>query len=110
MRSRGKVYEYGQGEVITAKLYNFGIGKFDIKPEHRDWLQAVVAPKLRSGGSMAIVGLASRTGSDAMNMKLSENRLHAAVDLLRKQVPNNFQVAIELAMGERAAWLAGVKD
>jgi len=111
MRSRGKVFEYGQGtEVITAKLYNFGIGKFDIKPEHYNWLLAFVAPKLRNGGSMSIVGLASRTGADAMNMKLSENRLHAVIDLLRKEAPNNFQVAIELALGERAAWLAGVKD
>ena len=111
MSSRGKVFEYGQGtDLITARLYNFGIGKFDIKPEHYNWLLAFVAPKLKNGGSMSIVGLASRTGTDAMNMKLSENRLQAVIDLLRKEVPNNFQVAIELAVGERAAWLAGVKD
>jgi hypothetical protein len=107
----GKIYEYSQGpDVITAKLYNFEIGKFDIKTEHFNWLIAVVVPKLRNGGSISIVGLASRTGADAFNMKLSENRLHAVINLLRRQVPNGFQVGIEVAVGERAAWLAGVKD
>jgi hypothetical protein len=111
MSSPGKIDVYGQGQaVITAKLYNFEIGKFDIKTEHFMWLISVVAPKLRNGGSISIVGLASRTGADAFNMKLSENRLQAVINLLRQQVPNGFQVGIELALGERAAWLAGVKD
>jgi hypothetical protein len=111
MSSPGKIYEYSQGpNGITAKLYNFEIGKFDIKTEHFNWLIAVVVPKLRNGGSISIVGLASRTGTDAFNMKLSENRLHAVLNWLRAAVPNGFQVGIEVAVGERAAWLAGVKD
>ncbi len=112
MASPGKIQEYGipTSGTISAKLYNFDVGKFAIKPEHSKWLVTVLAPKLWGGGSFTIIGIASRTGSDASNMKLSENRLRAVVDLLRKLVPNNFQVAIELAVGERAAMYAGAKD
>jgi hypothetical protein len=111
MTSPGKVFEYNhRPDVTTAKLYNFEIGKFDIKSEHNKWLTSVVIPKLWSGGSISIIGLASRTGTDALNMKLSENRMRAVVDLLRKNVPNNFKAAIEAAVGERAAMFAGVKD
>src|SRR5262249_22549890 len=113
MSSPGKIYEYHgpQGPVVTtAKLYNFAVGRFDLKIEHRNWLLRVVVPILRSGGSISIVGLASRTGADAFNMKLSENRLQAVLDLLRSEVPSGFQIGIEVALGERAAWLAGVKD
>ncbi|MEO5860628.1 MAG: hypothetical protein ABIR33_16980 [Pyrinomonadaceae bacterium] len=110
MTSLGKIYEYGQAGMTTAKLYNFQINKFDLKTEHKNWLINAVAPRLKNGGSISIVGLASRTGSDALNMKLSENRMRTVVNLLRQLVPNNFKVATELAVGERAAMLAGVKD
>lgn len=110
MKSPGKINEYGQGTYVTAKLYNFEINKFDIKPEHSAWLIGAVVPKLWAGGSLTIIGLASRTGTDALNMKLSENRSRAVIDLLRRFVPNNFKVAVEVAMGERAALYAGVKD
>lgn len=36
--------------------------------------------------------------------------MHAVLNWLRAAVPNGFQVGIEVAVGERAAWLAGVKD
>src|SRR5215468_10088274 len=105
MRPPGKIHEYGHGPVTTAKLYNFDIAKFDIKAEHSNWLITVVVPKLRDGGSISIVGLASRTGADAFNMTLSENRMHAVINFLRTQVPNGFQIGFEIALGERAAWL-----
>lgn len=112
MVSPGKIQEYGSQapDTIAAKLFNFDVGKFAIKPEHSNWLNSVVAPKLRDGGSLTIIGLASRTGSDDFNMLLSHNRLRAVVDLLRKQVPNNFKVAFEVAKGERAAMYAGEMD
>ena len=110
--SPGKIQEYGSQapDTIAAKLFNFEVGKFAIKPEHSSWLISVVAPKLRGGGSLTIIGLASRTGSDDFNMQLSDNRLRAVIDLLRKQVPNNFKVAHEVAKGERAAMYAGEMD
>jgi hypothetical protein len=43
-------------------------------------------------------------------MQLSDNRMRAVIDLLRKQVPNNFKVAHEVAKGERAAMYAGEMD
>ena len=112
MASPGKIQEYGSQapDTIAAKLFNFEVGKFAIKPEHSNWLISVVAPKLRDGGSLTIIGLASRTGSDVFNMRLSQNRLQAVIDLLRRQVPNNFKVALEVAKGERAAMYAGDKD
>ena len=99
----GKIQEYGSQapDTIAAKLFNFEVGKFAIKPEHSNWLISVVAPKLRDGGSLTIIGLASRTGSDVFNMQLSHNRLQAVIHLLCKQVPNNFKVALEVAKGER---------
>jgi hypothetical protein len=112
MASPGKIQEYRSQapDTIAAKLFNFEVGKFAIKPEHSNWLISVVAPKLRGGGSLTIIGLASRTGSDDFNMQLSQNRLRAVIDLLRKQVPNNFKVALEVAKGERAAMYAGEMD
>jgi hypothetical protein len=112
MASPGKIQEYGSQapDTIAAKLFNFEIGKFAIKPEHSSWLISVVSPKLRAGGSLTIIGLASRTGSDDFNMQLSDNRLRAVIDLLRKQVPNNFKVAHEVAKGEQAAMYAGEID
>jgi hypothetical protein len=64
--SPGKIenYAYQKPGTITAKLYNFEIGKFDLKQEHSNYLINVVAPILRRGGSLSIVGLASRSGSD----------------------------------------------
>jgi hypothetical protein len=110
--SPGEIQEYGSQapDTIAAKLFNFEVGKFAIKPEHSSWLISVVAPKLRGGGSLTIIGLASRTGSDDFNMQLSDNRMRAVIDLLRKQVPNNFKVAHEVAKGERAAMYAGEMD
>lgn len=112
MASPGKVQEYRSQtpDTIAAKLFNFDVGTFAIKPEHSNWLNSVVAPKLRDGGSLTIIGLASRTGSDDFNMRLSHNRLQAVIDLLRKQVPNNFKVALEVAKGERSAMYAGDMD
>jgi hypothetical protein len=112
MASPGKIQEYGSRapDTIAAKLFNFEIGKFAIKPEHSNWLISVVAPKLRAGGSLTIIGLASRTGSDNFNMQLSQNRLRAVIDLLRKQVTNDFKIALEVAKGERAAMYAGEMD
>jgi hypothetical protein len=110
MSSPGKILQYGQGAIITAQLYNFGVGDSKLKAEHSTWLLSVVAPKLRAGGSLMIVGLTSRTGRDKMNMKLSQKRARAVIDFLREDVPNNFSVAMEVAVGERAASFAGVPD
>ena len=112
MASPGKIQEYGSQapDTIAAKLFNFEVGKFAIKPEHSNWLMSVVVPKLRDGGSLTIIGLASRTGSDDFNMQLSQNRLRAVIDLLRQQVPKDFKVALEVAKGERAAMYAGEMD
>ena len=111
MAPPGKIQEYRSQapDTIAAKLFNFEVGKFAIKPEHSNWLMSVVVPKLRDGGSLTIIGLASRTGSDDFNMQLSQNRLRAVIDLLRKQVPD-FKVALEVAKGERAAMYAGETD
>jgi len=112
MATPGKVenYAHQQPGTTTAKLYNFEIGKFDLKPEHSSFLINVVAPILRKGGGLYVTGLASRTGTQVANQKLSENRSKAVIALLRGHVTNNFQVTAEFAMGELAAAFAGVSD
>lgn len=111
MTSPGKIQEYLSNTpgTTSAKLYDFDVGKARVKAEHESWLNSVVVPLLRRGGSVTIIGLASRTGSDDFNMELSEKRNAAVLAVLRKQVPT-FNVSQQVAKGESAAKFAGEKD
>ena len=100
----------GKNGILAARLFNFDIGKHELKKEHKDWLKAEVVGRLQSGGSMFVVGLASRTDTDAHNMVLSRRRADALIQFLRKESPNNFKIALDIALGERAAQFAGVRD
>jgi hypothetical protein len=95
---------------VTAVLYNFDIAKHELKPEHADWLRRNVVPLLRAGGSMVILGLASPSGPEGFNEPLSQRRIDAVVAFLRKESPNNFKIAFDLAAGEKWARALGVRD
>jgi hypothetical protein len=99
-----------QTDVFEALLYNFDIAKHQLKPEHEEWLKHNAAGYLKRGGSLYIIGLASRTDTKDFNKQLSQRRLESAVSFLRKESPNNFKISFHLAMGEDAAELAGVRD
>ena len=78
---------------MTARLFNFGIAKPQLKPEHEDWLRCNVLGLLQGGGSMWITGLASPSGTDAFNLALSHRRADSVIGFLRNQVPNSFEIA-----------------
>jgi hypothetical protein len=84
-------------------LYNFDIDGPQLKPEHERFLQYFVMPTLRSGGSISIVGLASRSGSFSHNERISTQRAECVRSFLRMSVPNDFSVREFKAFGERVA-------
>jgi len=91
-------------------LYNFDIEGHQLKEEHRRFLQQVVAPVIRSGKGVSIVGLASRTGTFAYNQRLSQQRAYAVVAFLRGIIPTGFQAREVTAFGERKAQREGYPD
>lgn len=93
-------------------LYNFDIGSSSLKPEHRGWLAANVSPLQQRRGdiSFSTIGLASRTGNDKFNARLSEARgaaVQRAVYLLNPQMLRDTS---EVFFGEKAAQLIGIRD
>lgn len=91
-------------------LYNFGIDQCHLKPEHRTFLMSSVAPALRTGGSISIVGLASRSGTFKHNDRLSLQRADSVRTFLQHSVKNAFPIREFKAFGERKAKLDGMRD
>jgi outer membrane protein OmpA-like peptidoglycan-associated protein len=111
MSDPGRIFAFGhQKDMVTARIFNFGIAKHELKREHEDWLRRNVVDLLKRGGSISLVGLASRTDTDAHNMILSRRRADSVIGFLRRESPNNFKVALDVALGERVAKYAGVRD
>src|SRR4051794_12012980 len=61
---------------LKARLFNYDVDDAALKKEHRDWLAAEVIPILRTcrKTTVDLRGTASRSGTDAYNLKLSERR------------------------------------
>jgi hypothetical protein len=91
-------------------LFNFDIGRGQLKPEHERALRALVTPKLGAGGAVSIVGLASRSGSFSLNDRLSLQRATSVLDFLRREVPSGFPVRAFKAFGEHKAQFDHVRD
>ena len=77
-----KVYQRNVG-AVSGRLYNFGVGKAELKSEHEKWLILNVAPTLYSGGSLTVIGLTSRTDKGELNLALSRRRTESDVRFLR---------------------------
>jgi hypothetical protein len=97
------------GIQMSALLYNFE-NSSDLKPEHLTWIRTTLHPwtTIRDIG-MLVVGLTSRTGSDALNMKLSKARADAVsreLFLLSRSMP----IETTTWVGEKAAAIVGVQD
>ena len=84
-------------------LYNFDIDASQLKFAHQRALQDSVMPTLRNGGSVSIVGLASRSGTFSHNDRLSLQRAEGVRTFLQKSIPSGFAVREFKAFGERAA-------
>lgn len=96
--------------LLVANLANFAIGRADLVPDHHSFLARCVAPLLR-GNPLAgarLIGLASRSGSDAFNLQLGLQRAKSAAAELSKHAPAN-QISIG-SQGERFAQRLGVAD
>lgn len=101
---------WSNGHDHVVRLANFDIGSSHLKPQHASHLQTVVAPVLRAGGSVRLIGLASRTSSNQFNMHLSNERANSVLQCLRAAAGPGFAVASSAGHGEEAAAVAGIAD
>jgi len=86
-----------------GRIYNFDISGAVVKEEHRQWLDRNVVPFLKDGGSVALEGFASATGSVMDDKFLSEDRLKNVEDYLRRQAPGPWKVSSRTADGMKEA-------
>jgi hypothetical protein len=77
---RTRIVDPGNNVLLAANLFNFGIDKVKLQPDHETWLGTVAAPLLRTrpSGGARLTGLASRSGSDSHNLLLSLRRARSA--------------------------------
>ncbi len=111
MPGPGKISLYAKTPSrIQALLYNFDVNSPDLKPEHIDWMKDNVTQYIaRREMASSVIGLASRTGDNAYNVRLSKARAHAVSQqlfLLHPKMPTETMIYV----GEEAAALIGVKD
>ena len=69
--------------VIKARLYDFRTGSATLQPEHKAWLNNMVATAKRGRYFMDVIGYASKTGSASLNQKLSEDRVNSVLSYLQ---------------------------
>jgi outer membrane protein OmpA-like peptidoglycan-associated protein len=96
--------------VLVANLASFGIGRAELLPGHKAFLRCEVAPVLRSNplAGARLIGLASRSGSDAFNLQLGLQRaLNAQAELVKHAPAHQTSVG---SQGERFAQRIGVAD
>lgn len=101
--------------LLQVRLSGFGVGSSALNADHRNVLASRIAPIVAGGGSISIVGHASRSGGDAANAELSLKRANAVADHLKTQaVLPVRRSAIDIRSlqgeGERAAARAGAAD
>lgn len=114
MAQPGKVFElFASSSNLVALLYNFDVDSSTLKPEHRDWLAKTLPPYFSSDEHHGtIIGLASRTGRNQHNMRLSHSRARAVeaaviqLDPRRPRIPTY----VKAGVGEEMARVAGQKD
>lgn len=71
-------------------LFNFDIDSDVLKHEHRLALLDEVVPRLKAGGGVGVVGLASRSGGRGHNRALAARRAERTLAFLRHEVPTGF--------------------
>lgn len=117
-QQRAGVSEYQEPDAVHGRLYGFGIGSYGLTTTHTNWLDDHIVPLIIHGGSVSVVGEASRSGSDEDNEELSEKRAEAVVAYLRRAISrqarasghHGFRVTSVVGEGERPAETAGLID
>lgn len=94
--------------AVTAKLYGFGVNKDCLLEAHELWLDNHVLPILMCGGSFAVIGEASRSGTTSHNFALSKRRANSTITYLRAQLNRRFVFSDEtsskpMGLGEMPA-------
>ena len=79
----------GDGD-ITVQLSNFDINGSKVKEDHKAILRLTVIEILKAGGSIAIVGHASTTGSADRDKVLGFERVDAVLGFLRAEAGTQF--------------------
>jgi hypothetical protein len=113
MSSPGEIYVYAQEkELLSALLYNFDVNSAAVKTDHSDWLKANTPRYFARDMRSIVVGLASRTGGNDLNRKLSLHRATNVDTIFRALAPPNARPVMDLrlAFGEDAAAITGSKD
>lgn len=111
MSGPGRIHIFERNSAMArARLSNFEIARTALKPEHMRWLDEVAVPLLERGGSLRVIGLASRSGGTHLNISLSRGRADAVISYLRGRVRANFAISRNEAQGEDGARLLGVPD
>src|SRR5262245_28779671 len=70
-------------DVVRAWLFNYEVNGTEPKAEHKALLDKVIGPTIQESGTLKLLGLASTTGTDAYNRRLSEQRCEQIVRHLR---------------------------
>jgi hypothetical protein len=112
MSGLGKVHIYENSAVaIGALLYNFDVNVKHPKAEHIAWIaQNVIHFAKKDNFVIQTIGLASRTGSDNLNMALAKARGEAVYNIAYLYGLGKLRNINDVYFGERAAALLGVKD
>lgn len=101
MAGIGKTEKLGGDEVSEVKclLFDYDSGKAEIKSAHMKYVKEKVVPILTKGGSLTVIGMASRFGNEAANKSLSSQRARQALTFLKSLAPkiasNIYEVTVK---------------
>ena len=96
--------------ATVVRLSHFKIGSHTLHHAHLPFLRSEVIPVLDKGGSILLMGMASRSGSAATNQALSQRRTDEVLRNLRTLTKVNFKVVVNTGVGELAAQAENVRD
>jgi hypothetical protein len=91
MAGDGKTEKLGGDEVseIRCLLYDYDSGSANVKSAHMTYMKTKILPVLSKGGSLTIIGMASRCGNEATNSSLSSTRARQALAYVTQIAPKN---------------------
>ena len=91
-------------------LFNFDVDSSQLKIEHRQYLHDKAVPRIRWGNSVAVVGIASRTGTKLHNFALSLRRAERTLEALKSEIREGFNARAVQGIGEMKAEAEGYRD
>lgn len=101
-RGTYKIGRNGDGD-FTVQLSNFDINGSEVKDEHKQILRGTIIEILKGGGSVAILGHASTTGTADYDYTLAAGRADAVLKFLRHEAGTAFSVKTIDSRGKSVA-------